>query len=75
MSYLSEAEQRQRIAEILKAREGIECPELVVEHATPEVGGGWVCYRCKKDAPVNDLILPPEQAAYVGIAMSLPDRP
>jgi hypothetical protein len=67
--YLSRAEQRRRIIELVAQEKGVKCPELVVEHTEPQfgAGAGRVEYRRSKDAPVELLDLTVEQARYVGI--------
>jgi hypothetical protein len=67
MPHLSKDEQRRRVAELVAQEKGEECPELVVEYTTAQLGGGQVEYRCRKDTPVEYLDLSPEQARYVGI--------
>jgi hypothetical protein len=75
VAYLSDAEQRRRIMELVRKKEGVDCPELMVEHAMAVLGGGLVNYRCKEGDPRQDLKLTPDEAEYVGIDMSLPDDP
>jgi hypothetical protein len=72
---MSKEEQRQRIIEVVRKKEGVDCPELVVDWAGPLVGGGQVNYKCTKHAPLQYLDLDPEQARYVGIDMSVRESP
>jgi hypothetical protein len=72
---LSDEEQRQRVMEVVQRETGADCPELVVEGARTRLGGGIVRYRCKEGDPTDSLMLNPEDAEYVGIDMSVRDRP
>ena len=75
MDNLSDAEQRRRIMELVREKEGVDCPEIVVEHAMAVLGGGLVNYRCEEGDPRQELELTSDEAAYVGLDMSLPDDP
>jgi hypothetical protein len=75
MDNLSKEEQRQRIMELVRKKEGVDCPEIVVEHAMAVLGGGLVNYRCEEGDPRQELELTADEAAYVGLDMSLPDDP
>ena len=72
---MSDEEQRRRIIELVREKEGVDCPELVVDWATPIGGGGPVNYKCRKNAPLQYLDLTPEQARYVGIDIDPPESP
>jgi hypothetical protein len=75
IDYLSDEEQRQRVIEVVLREKGEDCPELVVVGARARLGGGLIDYRCKEGDPSNSLMLTPEDARYVGIDMSVQDRP
>jgi hypothetical protein len=72
---LSDEEQRQRVIEVVRRETGVDCPELEVVRARAILGGGLVHYRCKEGTPSDSLMLTPEDARYVGIDMSVRDRP
>jgi hypothetical protein len=68
-------EQRQRVKEVVRRETGVDCPELVVSRANAILGGGLLHYRCKEGDPSESLRLTPEDAEYVGIDMSVRERP
>jgi hypothetical protein len=68
-------EQRQRVMEVVRREKGVDCPELVVLGAEAVLGGGLVHYRCKEGDPSESLKLTREASEYVGIDMSVHDRP
>jgi hypothetical protein len=73
--YLSDEEQRQRVREVVQRETGEDCPDLVVLRANAILGGGLVDYRCGEDGRSGSLNLSPEDARYVGIDMSVRERP
>jgi hypothetical protein len=75
IAYLSDEEQRQRVIEVVLREKGEDCPELVIVRARARVGGGLVDYLCKEGDPSDSLMPTPEDAKYVGIDMSVPNRP
>ena len=66
--------QVQRIIEVAQDK-GVDCPEMVVEAASPILGGAEVHYRCREDAPVASLMLTAKEAEYVGIDLTPRGRP
>lgn len=73
---LSKEEQRQRIIELVRQKEGQECPELVVEYIEEAIGPEThVFYRCKESDPEKQLVLDDEQATYIGLDRTAPEGP
>lgn len=70
MVYLSEAEQRRRIIEVVQREEGLECPELVVNGIREGLGPAVVNYTCKEGESSRDLRLTEEEAVYIGLDRS-----
>lgn len=72
--YLSEEQQRKRIIELVRQKEGQECPELVVEYIEEAMGPETcVFYCCKEGDPPKQLVLDDEQAAYIGLDRTSPE--
>jgi hypothetical protein len=68
VAHLSRVEQRRRIIEFLHRKEGVYCPELVVEDIEEPMGSAVnVIYRCKEGDPVKTLCLNDREARHIGL--------
>ena len=72
---MSDKEQRRRIINLVREKEGVDCPELVVDWIEPLLDGGQVEYRCSKSTPLQHLDLTPQEARHVGMDIDPPESP
>jgi hypothetical protein len=63
-------EQQRRVIELVRRKEGVKCPELVINDSYEGPGPARVNDTCKEGDPSKDLILSQAEALFIGLDRS-----
>jgi hypothetical protein len=63
-------EQQRRVIELVRRKEGVKCPELVINDSYEGPGPARVNYTCREGDPSKDLIPSQAEALFIRLDRS-----
>ena len=80
MLSLSKGERRRRIIDLVRKKEGMDCPEMVVERIEEAMSAVTVFYWCKEEEVekvelLQSTVLTEDEAKHIGIDRTARGRP